>query len=128
MKRVGIESPLSGDFARNIRYARLCALDCLRRGEAPYASHLLYTQVLNDATPEERKLGMEAGFAWNAAAELAAVYTDLGISGGMRAGIAVHEGRGTPVEHRTLPPELMAALNSPSAYDRETRATEGMGP
>lgn len=124
MKRVVIESPLSGDFARNIRYARLCAIDCLRRGTAPYASHLLYTQILDDARPEDRKLGMEAGFAWNGAAELAAVYTDLGVSGGMRAGIAVHEKRGTPVEYRTLPPELMAELD---AGDNEIRPTEGMG-
>lgn len=125
MKRVVIESPLSGDFARNIRYARLCALDCLRRGEAPYASHLLYTQILDDARPEDRKLGMSAGFAWNGAAELAAVYTDLGISGGMRAGIESHERCGTPVEIRSLPPELMAELDAP---DKSIRPTEGIVP
>jgi hypothetical protein len=37
-----------GDLRRNIRYAQLCVLDCLQRGEAPFASHLLYTQVLDD--------------------------------------------------------------------------------
>jgi len=120
MKRVVIESPLSGDFRRNIRYARLCMLDCLRRGEAPYASHLLYTQVLDDASPADRALGMSAGFAWNGAAEKAAVYTDLGISGGMLAGIERHNAKGTEVDIRKLPPDLMCLLDQ-----GELRSTEG---
>ncbi len=112
MKRVVIESPLSGDFARNVRYARLCGLDCIRRGEAPYASHLLMTQFLDDADPEERRVGMEAGFAWGEAGELVAVYVDLGISGGMKAGIAKAEARGLPIETRTLPADLMVRLDA----------------
>jgi hypothetical protein len=59
-----IESPLAGDFERNIRYARWCMFDCLMRGEAPFASHLLYPQCLDDRDPGHRKLGIEAGFAW----------------------------------------------------------------
>src|SRR5690606_24498929 len=43
-----IESPYSGDVERNTEYARSCLLDSLRRGEAPIASHLLHTQVLED--------------------------------------------------------------------------------
>lgn len=39
-------------------------LDALDRGEAPYASHLLYTQMLDDTIPAERELGIKAGFAW----------------------------------------------------------------
>ena len=41
-------------------YARACVADCLRRGEAPIASHLLYTQpgVLDDDVPEERAQGI----------------------------------------------------------------------
>lgn len=123
MKRVVIESPLSGNFARNIRYARLCALDCLRRGEAPYASHLLYTQMLDDKNPEHRKLGMEAGFAWNAVAEVCAVYQDLGVSGGMKLGIQVHSSNNIPIEHRNLPPDLLAELDGATT---EMRSTEGI--
>lgn len=108
---VVIESPLSGDFARNVRYARLCGLDCIRRGEAPYASHLLMTQFLDDALPEERKLGMEAGFAWGAKGDIVAVYQDLGISGGMRMGIENAERRGQKIEYRRLPSELMSLLD-----------------
>jgi hypothetical protein len=85
----------------------------LRRGEAPYGSHLLYPQVLDDATPEERKQGMEAGFAWADAAEIAgrkdlvheslvAVYVDRGVTDGMRKGIARHERNGMRIEERRL--------------------------
>jgi len=81
-------------------YARECLLDSLRRGEAPLASHLLYTQVLDDEVPEDRSLGMSAGFAWNRHAELVAVYADLGVSRGMRTGISIAETHGIPVEHR----------------------------
>lgn len=111
MKKVVIESPLSGDFARNIRYARLCGLDCIRRGEAPYASHLLMTQFLDDALPEERKVGMGAGFEWAKAGELVAVYQDFGISSGMQMGIDNAKQRGQTIEYRNLPDSLMALLD-----------------
>lgn len=111
MKRVVIESPLSGDFAKNIRYARLCGLDCIRRGEAPYASHLLMTQFLDDALPEERKVGMEAGFAWGAVGEKVVVYQDFGISGGMKMGIDNAVNRGQDIEYRNLPADLMARID-----------------
>lgn len=111
MKRVVIESPLAGDFVRNLRYARLCSLDCIRRKEAPYASHLLLTQFLDDAIPEERKVGMEAGFAWAAVGSLVAVYEDLGISIGMQMGIDNAVRRGQLIEYRRLPPDLLALID-----------------
>lgn len=105
MKLVVIESPYAGDTALNVRYARAAMRDCLRRGEAPIASHLLYTQegVLDDTIPIERTLGIEAGLAWGRWAHLTAVYVDLGVSKGMEAGIqrAIDEGR--PVERRWVP-------------------------
>jgi len=77
-----------------------------RRNEenAPFGSHLLYAQdgILDDTNPEERRLGMAAGFAWGGVADLVAVYTDRGISGGMWKGIEVAKGRGTPIEYRKL--------------------------
>jgi hypothetical protein len=63
MKRVVIESPLSGDFARNKRYALWCAYHCRTLGEAAYASHLFFTQFLDDEDPESRTFGIEAGYA-----------------------------------------------------------------
>lgn len=102
--RVVLESPFAGDVESNIAYARRCVKDCLLRGEAPLASHLLYIQegILDDTKPEERKLGMNAGFVWNELAERVVVYTDRGVSKGMEAGVALAQERGIPVEYRKL--------------------------
>jgi len=35
---------------------------------------------INDAVPEERKYGIESGFAWKEKANATIVYTDRGIS------------------------------------------------
>lgn len=79
--------------------------DCLLRGEAPFASHGLYTQegVLDDTKPEERKRGITAGFAWREKAHATVVYTDLSISSGMQLGIEDARVKGLPIEYRTLP-------------------------
>jgi hypothetical protein len=100
-----VESPYAGDVERNVRYARACVRDCLRCGEAPLASHLLYTQsgILNDGVPEERQQGIAVGIAWANVAEMIVVYTDLGISGGMHYGIENALTSGRPIEFRTLP-------------------------
>jgi hypothetical protein len=82
MKRVIIESPFAGQVERNLAYVRACMRDCLLRGEAPFASHALYTQpgVLNDDVPEDRNLGIDAVFAWREHADLTVFYVDLGWS------------------------------------------------
>lgn len=97
-----IESPFAGDTAKNIAYVRACVQDSLGRGEAPYASHLLYTQpgVLDDDKPEERKLGMEAGWEFMRVATRVAFYTDLGMSAGMQAAMRRAEALGVPTEER----------------------------
>lgn len=105
MKLVIIESPYAGDIETNVHYARRAVRDSLSRGEAPIASHLLYTQpgILRDEVPEERQWGIDAGLKWHAVPDITTVvYTDLGISRGMRYGIACAEACGTPVEYRTL--------------------------
>lgn len=103
-KLVIIESPYAGDIEANLAYARRCLRDSLMRGEAPFGSHLLYTQqgILDDLLPEERRLGMEAGFAWGACAELVAVYSDRGITRGMYQGIDVARSRDIPLEYRRI--------------------------
>lgn len=97
-----LESPYAGDVERNVAYARACLRDSLLRGEAPIASHLLYTQpgVLDDEKPEERQIGIDAGLAWGHEADVTVVCIDRGISRGMKLGIgrALREGR--PVEFR----------------------------
>ena len=104
MRRVQLESPYAGDVEFNIKYARDCARDCLKRGEAPFASHLLYTQegILIEGIPKERALGIEAGLVWGQAAELTVVYEDYGISECMRRGIERAKAEGRPVEYRRL--------------------------
>lgn len=104
MRLVIIESPYAGFIDINTAYARRCLRDCLLRGEAPIASHLLYTQpgVLSDHVPEERQLGIEAGLAWGAKAEATIVYTDLGISSGMKYGIRNAKKHNRPIEYREI--------------------------
>jgi hypothetical protein len=106
MRLVILESPYAGDIEANVTFARECLRDCLKRGEAPIASHLLYTQpgVLRDEVPDERQLGIDAGLAWGSVAEATVVYTDRGISRGMSYGIANAERAGRPVEFRSLKP------------------------
>ncbi|WP_206445622.1 DUF7768 domain-containing protein [Spirosoma sordidisoli] len=104
MKRVLVESPYAGNTALNMTYGRACLADCFARGEAPFASHLLYTQpgVLDDAQPGQRAQGIEAGLLWGAMAEASVVYTDFGISPGMKLGIQAAQAAGRPVEYRSL--------------------------
>lgn len=104
MRRVIIESPFAGDVVRNTRYLQACMRDCLLRGEAPFASHGLYIQagVLRDDVPAERKHGIEAGFAWRQAADATVVYTDLGMSNGMKHGVVHAQDMAHPIEYREL--------------------------
>lgn len=106
MKLVVIESPCAGTSERetewNVAYARRACLDAIQRGEAPFASHLLYTQFLDDSEPLERWTGIRAGFAWGAHAELVAVYVDHGISERMWLGIEKAVQRGQQIEWRKV--------------------------
>lgn len=105
MKLVIIESPYAGDVEANTEYARRCVRDSLSRGEAPIASHLLYTQpgILDDLKPDERQWGIDAGLAWKSVAQASVVYTDRGITKGMQYGMAAATAAGIRVELRTLP-------------------------
>lgn len=90
-----VESPFAGDLEANRRYTIEAMRDSISRGEAPFASHLLYPGVLDDGIPLERALGMELAWDWIAASVrcagsarmVSAVYVDRGISPGMVAGI-----------------------------------------
>ena len=108
MKRVIIESPYRGHGEReveaNVDYARECLLDSLKREEAPIASHLLYPQVLDDDSPVGRRMGMDAGWEWIVVSNLLAVYTDRGISQGMKGAIGKAGKYGVEVEYRELWP------------------------
>jgi hypothetical protein len=108
MRLVILESPYAAATAlqrrRNVTYARHAMRDSFNRGEAPFASHLLYTQpgVLDDDKPNERMLGIQAGWEWALRAECTVVYTDFGISEGMSRGIKHAQAANRPVEYRKL--------------------------
>jgi hypothetical protein len=106
MRRVILESPYAGDIGANLKYARDCVRDSLLRGEAPLASHLLYTQpgILNDEDRNERAHGINAGHAWMHLADAVVVYIDHGVSDGMAAGIRLAEAHNVPIERRSLYP------------------------
>jgi len=108
MKRVIIESPLHAltreGIEYNKKYARACMRDSLSRGEAPFASHLLYDQVgiLDDMKDDERVTGINAGFEWGSIADLIAIYIDNGVSPGMEEGAAHYRKIGITIEMRSL--------------------------
>jgi len=104
MKRVILESPYAGEVERNIKYARECLKDSLKRGEAPIASHLLYTQdgVLDDLIEEERMWGINAGLAWKEVADLQVFYIDFGMSTGMKYAEKYAKEHNINLEYRTL--------------------------
>jgi len=122
MKLVLVESPYRGKDYRslelNLKYGRACLRDCFLRGEAPFASHLLYTQenVLDDKNLENRKLGIEAGWAWGRKADLSAVYIDLidnwNNYEGIAKGVDIAEKLRRPVEFRNLPDKVLMSLDS----------------
>jgi len=104
MRRVILESPYAGDIDANVAYARRCVRDSLLRGEAPIASHLLYTQpgILKDEVAEERQWGIDAGLSWRAVAEASVFYLDRGLSKGMLYGMEAARAAGIPIEERYI--------------------------
>lgn len=114
MRLVILESPYAGDVEANLAYARACMRDCLYRGEAPFASHLLYTQpgILDDGKPGERAMGIHAGLLWGRFAEATVVYIDRGISEGMLKGMERAREDGRPIERRNLPDMYYTGLRT----------------
>ena len=113
MRLVVVESPFAGNGRwplnvirrwQNIHYARRCVRNSVLRGEAPIASHLLFTQrgILRDSNPEERQKGIDAGHAWLREADYMVVYIDRGISRGMREGIKRATSKHMPIWYRSL--------------------------
>jgi site-specific recombinase len=117
---VVIESPYAShnvpDLNRNYNYARACIADSLARGEAPFASHLFYTQFLDDKHEASRRTGLMCGWAWLSRATLVAVYLDLGWSSGMREGVSLARSMKIRIEERSVPgwvaPQTVAEANA----------------
>lgn len=104
-KLVIVESPYAGDIKNNIMYARKCLRHSLGLGEAPVASHLLYTQagILKDEVPEEREMGIMAGLQWKEIPEsLTVFYIDRGVSEGMKIALKDCIDKGYKYEMRSI--------------------------
>jgi len=104
--RVIIESPFGGDDKwkrwMNLGYACEALRDSINRGEAPFASHLLYPQVLADDVPADRAVGIRLGLAWAKDADYVVFYLDRGWSAGMEAALVVHEAAGRRIIERRI--------------------------
>lgn len=100
--RVLLESPYAGDVPGNVEYARKCMRDSVERGEAPFASHLLYTQILDDNNPEERTIGIDMGLTWGEQATRTVCYIDRGVTRGMWEGIVRARSLCRPIILRSL--------------------------
>ena len=112
MRLVILESPYSGDTKRNLAYLDLCILDCLQRGESPYASHKMLTSALDDQISLQRCLGITAGLAWYRVAEACVVYADYGITKGMQLGINAAISHKIQIEYRYLGATTARVLSS----------------
>lgn len=100
--RVILESPLAGEVDRNIVYARRALKDSLDRGEFPFASHLLYPQVLDDTIVTDRAKGIAGQLAWIETAQAVVVYQDYGVSPGMKAGLKQAKKLGKFIAYRNI--------------------------
>lgn len=101
-----IESPFAGNWfqrRRNLRYLDACILDCIRRGETPYASHKMLTTALDDSDPFERALGIETGLDMRTTIRFAVFYADLGWTTGMLFARKKYDAEGIPYVIRQIP-------------------------
>jgi hypothetical protein len=113
-----LESPYAGDVAENLAYARRAALDCCLRGESPQASHLLFTQFLDDGIPGQRELGISLGLAWNRVADYSVFYTDRGWSTGMLRALDASWFRRKQIYVRALDkPVIMPMIKTQDQWD-----------
>lgn len=102
MTKVFVESPYKGDTYANRIYLRRAMMDCIGRGETPFASHLIYTQILDDDIPEERTLGISLGEPWRESSNFTVFYVDYGMSGGMIKALETCKIKGIDVKFRTI--------------------------
>jgi hypothetical protein len=113
MRPVILESPYAGEVERNTEYARRAVRHALSLGDAPLASHLLYTQpgILDDLVESERRWGIDAGLTWLQFAQASVLYIDYGISSGMKYGLMAAADMDVLVEFREIGenPELIGS-------------------
>lgn len=112
-KPVVLESPFAYstilERRENELYAQRALADSLARDEAPFASHLLYPQVLDDLYPSQREQGIAGQLAWLDLARAVVVYVDRGITAGMAQAILHCFRHGYGITLRSLDPGITGA-------------------
>lgn len=118
MKIAIVESPYRSEtdfeLLRNLAYARALVHHFTMRGLSAHASHLLYTQCLDDRDPEQRRLGIEAGLALLRVADVHAFGVDLGVSDGMRLGMEKAKSHPAVAYEEVSLPDWAAAMSADS--------------
>jgi hypothetical protein len=106
-----VESPLRGDgspeaYERNKEFARRMCKYFSYRGYAPYASHLFFTQFLDDTYSIERDMGMKQGLrvATNMNPSIIAFCTRKNeqFSSGMKDALVYWRDRNMVVDHPAI--------------------------
>lgn len=101
--RVVIESPYTAtdeySVSDNEHLARSACRHAVQSGFNPYASHLFYTQFLNDNIQEERLAGIEFGIDWGGFADEVWMCLRPGeeMSRGMAFGFSRYSDIGLPI-------------------------------
>jgi hypothetical protein len=102
-KRVSIETPTGGDFAKNQAYCKICMSEAmLIEDESPINFSLIYSQCLNDDDDIERNAIIKTTSAWQSVIDKKIFYIDRGLSNGMVLGYLDALRKGISVEFRTL--------------------------
>lgn len=134
-KMVSVESPYRSDDPvvqhGNIAYAILAAKNSARvHGEAPFASHIMLTQsvsvegvisYVSDSVSDDLGVGRDKAIDITNEArrrsDLIVLYTDRGISTGMKIAVEIVNELNIPVEYRTLDAdELSRVLAAEDLY------------
>jgi hypothetical protein len=98
MKLVYICSPFAGDIENNLRFAKDTCRYATNQGCAPLAVHLLYPQILDDADPAERAVGIQMGLRVLASCDELWICGER-ISHGMSCEIAEAKRLGIPIRN-----------------------------
>lgn len=102
MDIIVVESPFASDdplvLADNIIYARRAMKSVIDLGGIPFASHLLFTQVMDDTDLSDRQKGISFGFAFWQAAKTVRFFNDYGMSPGMENALMRAQEMGKSIE------------------------------
>ena len=93
-KLIYIASPYAGDIETNTAFAKKACRYAIHQGHTPIAVHLLYPQMLDDAEPTEREIGLRLG------------HRVLEVCDELRLGIPIRQMGELEIKQEALPAEM----------------------